>query len=66
MRNLDAWLEPPEPEPTGECSDCEGEDLDCPECGGKGEVELQMCDSCNSYSCHCDADYDAWQESYYD
>ena len=73
--NYDNWLQPPDPEPMGDCPECDGntaivdddnETIQCPECNGTGEVTLERCDTCNSYTCRCDDDYEAWKDSQYD
>jgi hypothetical protein len=33
---------------------------ECWNCEGTGEVEEEVCDSCNHKPCSCDAQYDAW------
>lgn len=64
--NYDSWLEPPDPEPMGDCPECDGKNPECSECDGTGEVTLERCDTCNSYTCRCDDDYEAWKDSQYD
>lgn len=50
-----------------DCVECDCverlETVECYRCDGSGEVELEVCDGCNSYHCHCDADYEAWKDS---
>lgn len=65
--DYDRWLESPytdaEETPRQECDGCEGSGLDetetqkCNKCDGEGMIDMDKCDGCNSYHCHCD-DYD--------